>query len=127
MPNAVKPPSIPKLGGSLNTPKPNIGSAPADISKIGKQGVAAKMPKPKAAPNAFAPPSVFFGKNEESPKYTIKVDGHDVTSPKSLKDTLKEAGKSSPQQIDSLPGHKIVPKHPNLQKLHNFINKKHKN
>jgi len=56
-----------KLGSTLGTQV----SQPKDISKIGKQGVTAKMPKPKAAPNAFAPPSQFFGKSEgfEGPKH----------------------------------------------------------
>ena len=69
MPNPVKPPSTPKLGASLGSTlgstlgKPS--SSPTDISKVGKQGVAAKMPKASKPKDAFAPPSVFFGKSEE--------------------------------------------------------------
>jgi hypothetical protein len=38
---------------------------PKDLGKIGKQGVSVKMPKAKKPADAFAPPSVFFGKSEE--------------------------------------------------------------
>ena len=67
MPNPIKPP---KLGSSLGS---TLGKAPSqsmDISKVGKQGVTAKMPKAKKPGDAFAPPSVFFGKSEnDEPKH----------------------------------------------------------
>jgi hypothetical protein len=56
-----------------------------DISKIGTQGTAVKTPKAKKPQDAFAPPSVFFGKSESE-----------------------------------------GPKHKNLRKLWDFMNKKHK-
>jgi hypothetical protein len=64
MPNPIK---LPSLGSSLN----KSPSQPKDVSKVGKQGVAAKMPKIKKPASAFAPPSVFFGKSEgyEGPKH----------------------------------------------------------
>jgi len=70
----MKLPKTPKLGATLgSTLGTTLGtpaaSAPKDITKIGKQGVAAKMPKPKAPRDAFAPPSVFFGKSEDKPKH----------------------------------------------------------
>lgn len=36
-----------------------------DVSKVGKQGVSVKTPKMSKPKNAFAPPSVFFGKKED--------------------------------------------------------------
>lgn len=62
MSNSTKPPS---LGSTLG----KSPSQPKDISKVGKQGVSAKMPKPKAAPNGFAPPSVFFKSEANEPKH----------------------------------------------------------
>jgi len=62
MPNPIKPP---KLGSSLGSTLGKSPSQPKDLSKVGKQGVAVKTPKPKSAANAFAPPSVFFGKSED--------------------------------------------------------------
>lgn len=66
----MKVPKTPKLGATLgSTLGTTLGtpaiSAPKDIGKVGKQGVAAKTPKSKAAGDAFAPPSVFFGKSED--------------------------------------------------------------
>jgi hypothetical protein len=47
------------------SPKP-----PKDISKVGKQGVSIKTPKVRKPADAFAPPSVFFGKSEnDEPKH----------------------------------------------------------
>ena len=70
----MKLPKAPKLGATLgSTLGTTLGtpaaSAPKDISKVGKQGVAAKTPKLKAPGDAFAPPSVFFGKSENDPKH----------------------------------------------------------
>lgn len=50
----------------------SVPKMPKDLSKVGKQGITAKMPKAKKAANAFAPPSVFFGKSEEfqGPKHS---------------------------------------------------------
>lgn len=77
MNSSIKPP---KLGSTLGkTP-----GQPTDISKVGKQGVSAKMPKMKKPGDAFSSPSQFF--------------------------------KSENQE----------PKHPNLKKMWNFINKKYK-
>lgn len=62
MPNPIKPP---KLGSTLGSTLGKSPSQSTDISKIGKQGTAAKMPKMKKPSDAFAPPSVFFGKSED--------------------------------------------------------------
>jgi len=63
MPNPIKPPSLGStLGSSLKQPK--------DVTKTGKQGVSVKMPKASKPKDAFAPPSVFFGKSEnKEPKH----------------------------------------------------------
>jgi hypothetical protein len=45
-------------------PKPSLG-----IAKVGKQATAVKAPKLKAAPDAFAPPSVFFKSESIEPKH----------------------------------------------------------
>lgn len=67
MPNPIKPPALgSSLGSTLGSPSTG---QPKDISKVGKQGVAAKMPKPKSAPNAFAPPSTFFKSEKNEPKH----------------------------------------------------------
>lgn len=58
----IKPPSLGSTIGSTLGKSPN---QPKDISKIGKQGVSSKMPKAKKPGDAFAPPSIFFGKSED--------------------------------------------------------------
>ena len=62
MPNPIKPPSL----GSTIGKSP---SQPKDISKTGKQGVSAKIPKMKKPGDAFSPPSVFFKSEEDQPKH----------------------------------------------------------
>lgn len=66
MPNPIKPP---KLGSTLGSTLGKPPGQPTDISKVGKQGTAAKMPKMKAAPDAFAPPSVFMKSENGEPKH----------------------------------------------------------
>jgi hypothetical protein len=83
MPNPLKPPTLGSTVGSTLGKSP---SQPKDITKVGKQGVTAKTPKPKKPANAFAPPSIFFGKSED-------FQG---------------------------------PKHPNLKKMWDFLNRRHK-
>jgi hypothetical protein len=74
MPGSFKPSSTPKLGPSLgSTLGSTLGTQSTgtkDISKVGTQATAAKMPKAKKPQDAFASPSVFFGKSEsEGPKH----------------------------------------------------------
>jgi hypothetical protein len=73
MPGSLKPPSTPKLGSSLgSTLGSTLGTQSTgtkDISKVGTQATAAKMPKAKKPGDAFAPPSVFFKSESESPKH----------------------------------------------------------
>ena len=66
MGNSIKPPS---LGSSLGSTLGKSPSSPKDISKVGKQGVAAKTPKMKKLGDAFAPPSVFFKSESNEPKH----------------------------------------------------------
>jgi hypothetical protein len=74
------------LGSTLNTTPSVLGKTAKNTSLTGKQSLAVKMPKLKKPKDAFAPPSVFFGKSED-------FQG---------------------------------PKHKNLKKLWDFINKRHK-
>jgi hypothetical protein len=62
MPNPIKPPS---LGSTLGSTLGKSPSQPKDLGKVGKQGVSVKTPKMKKPGDAFAPPSVFFGKSED--------------------------------------------------------------
>lgn len=66
MPNPIKPPA---LGSTLGSSLGKSPSQPKDISKVGKQGVTAKMPKAKKPGDAFAPPSVFFKSENNEPKH----------------------------------------------------------
>ena len=70
MPNPIKPP---KLGSTLGSTLGKTPSQSMDMSKIGKQGTAAKMPKVKKPSDAFAPPSVFFGKSKIFKVQSIQV------------------------------------------------------
>jgi len=58
-------PTPPKLGSTLGSTLSAPQNQPKDISKAGKQNVTAKISKPKKPGDAFAPPSVFFGKSED--------------------------------------------------------------
>lgn len=66
MPNPIKPPS---LGSTIGSTLGSQPGQPKDVSKVGKQGVTAKMPKLKKPGDAFAPPSVFFKSEIQEPKH----------------------------------------------------------
>lgn len=66
MPNPIKPPT---LGSTLGSTLEKSPSGPKDISKVGKQGVTAKMPKAGKPKDAFSPPSVFFKSESNEPKH----------------------------------------------------------
>ncbi len=66
MPNAIKPPS---LGSTIGSTMGSQPGQPKDISKTGKQGITAKIPKLKKPGDAFAPPSVFFKSELQEPKH----------------------------------------------------------
>ncbi len=67
MVNGIKPPKASPGAIPASPPAPSM----AKPSAMGKQGVAVKMPKAKKIGDAFAPPSVFFGKTEglQEPKH----------------------------------------------------------
>lgn len=67
MSNPIKPP---KLGSTLGSTLGKSPSQPKDISKVGKQGTSAKMPKMKKPGDAFAPPSQFFKSENQEPKHS---------------------------------------------------------
>jgi hypothetical protein len=79
MANPLKPPS---LGSTIGSTLGKSPSQPKDISKVGKQGVTAKMPKAKKPGDAFAPPSVFFKSENGEPKHPNLKKLHDFMAKK---------------------------------------------
>jgi hypothetical protein len=74
MPGPIKPPKLgktqPNLAGTLSGPKPSLSTPkPQGVTKVGMQATAAKTPKMKSAPDAFAPPSQFFKSEIDGPKH----------------------------------------------------------
>lgn len=65
MSDILKPP---KLGSTIGS---TLGKQTKNVALAGKQSITAKAPKLKKPADAFAPPSVFFGKSEsfEGPKH----------------------------------------------------------
>lgn len=106
---SVKPLSMPSLSGGGAKPK-LPGVAPASTKDPKKMAEQLKNPRPKKPKIEM----LKFDKNgqwsldkEDEQKYNIKVDGYDITEPKTLKDITTNHGPV--KHIESNPANKIVP------------------